>query len=108
MASSFRKPYTVKIAATGTWLNGIFIPGTPTTSTIYASVQPLKPEDIQQLSEGRRNSKLFWIFTDTKLNDVTTKNPDKIVINGEDYEVDKIEAWQNEVISHYKVLVVKV
>lgn len=108
MPSSFRKSFVVKVAATGTWSNGIFTPGTPTTTNILASIQPLKPEDIQQLPEGRRNSKLFWIFTDTKLNDVTTKNPDKVVINGEDYEVDKIEAWQNGVISHYKVLVIKI
>lgn len=105
---SFRKPYTVKRKAAGTISNGKFTDGTTTDVSITASVQPLKPQDIQQLPEGRRNSKLYYVFTSTSLNTVGTANPDSIVIGGETYEIDKKDSWQNGVINHYKYLVYKV
>jgi hypothetical protein len=106
--SSFRREFTIKQKVAGTVVDGAFIEGAVTTSTIQASLQPLKPEDIQQLPEGRRNSKVSFIITSTRLNLVTSANPDIVVVDSEDYEVDKEEAWQNNVINHYKYLIVKV
>lgn len=105
--SQFRKTLTRYTKDVGTVVDGHFVEGITTESTIQASLQALKPEDIQQLPEGRRNSKIFFLFTDTKLNLVTSANPDLIVVNSENYEVDKEEAWQNGVINHYKYLIVK-
>ncbi len=104
----FRKPYTVKRVAAGSVSNGYYSNGASSTISISASVQPLKPSDILQLPEGRRNKQLFYIITDTQLNIVTTSNPDKITISGSDYELDQEEVWQNGVISHYKYLAIKV
>lgn len=106
--NSFRRQLTIYRKAVGTVVDGIFTEGAPTSDVILASVQALKPEDIQQLPEGRRNSKLFFIFTDTRLNLVTSANPDIVVVDSENYEVDKEEVWQNNVINHYKYLIVKV
>jgi hypothetical protein len=108
MSSSFRKQLIRKTKAAGTIVNGVFVDGATTPTNIMASVQPLKPHEIEHLPEGRRDSQAYWLFTDTKLNTVTSANPDLITIDNEDYEVNKIEPWQNNVLSHYKVLVVKV
>jgi hypothetical protein len=106
--SSFRKSFTVKTKAAGTVVDGFFVEGSVTTSTIQASLQPLKPEDIQQLPEGRRNSKLFFLITSSKLNLITSANPSIVTVDTEDYEVDKEEIWQNNVINHYKYLIIKI
>lgn len=104
---SFRKTLTRKTKVAGTVVDGIYTDGATTSSEITASVQPLKPEEIEQLPEGRRNSDPLWLFTATKLNTVTTANPDLVVINSADYEVFQISPWQNNVLSHYKCLVMK-
>jgi hypothetical protein len=104
----FRRPYIVKRKSSGSISDGKFTDGAISDISITASVQPLKSQDIQQLPEGRRNSKLYYVFTSTALNTVGTANPDSIVIDGEIYEVDKKDSWQNGVINHYKYLVYKV
>ena len=107
MSSSFRKQLIRKTKAAGSVVNGIFVDGATTPTNIMASVQPLKAHEIEHLPEGRRDSQSYWLFTDTPLNMITSANPDLIIIDGEDYEVFKCEPWQNNVLSHYKVLVVK-
>ena len=106
--NGFRRQLTIYRKAIGTITDGFYNEGVPVQDTIMASVQALKPEDVQQLPEGRRNSKLFFIFTDTHLNLVTSANPDIVVVDSENYEVDKEEVWQNNVLNHYKYLIVKV
>jgi len=110
MKSSFRKSLPRRTFAAGTIVKGRFIEGAPTDTAIFASVQPLKAHEIMQLPEGRRNSKSFWLFTDTKLNvidELNKINPDLITIDSELFEVFKIEPWQNNVIPHFKVMVMK-
>jgi hypothetical protein len=106
--NGFRRQLARKTKAAGSVTNGYFTDGATTPTNIMASVQPIKPHEVEQLPEGRRDSQSYWLFTDTALNMVTSANPDLITINGEDYEVFKCEPWQNNVISHYKVLVSKV
>jgi len=105
--SVFRKAVTRKTISGATIVDGYRVAGTPTSSTIQASVQPLTPHEVEQLPEGRRNQKNFWLFTDTELNMKTAENPDLVTIDGEDFEVMKVHPWQNGVISHFKILVMK-
>ena len=106
--SSFRRAFVVKRKATGSITNGIFTEGATSTINITASIQPLKPSEIQQLPEGRRNRKVFWVITSTKLNVVSTTNPDIITVGTENFELDSAEEWQNNVINHYKYMAMKV
>ena len=112
---SFRKKFTVKRKSAGTFLDGVFTEGATQDIDIYASAQPVKPEDVQQFDFGRRNSKYMTLTTNTKLyvvrqaTDTTSAiNPDVVVIDGEEFNVDKEEVWQNGIIPHYRYLVVKV
>ena len=105
--SSFRQALVVKRKVAGTVVDGLFVEGATSDINITASIQPLKPDEVKQLPEGRRNSKPFWLFTATELNIVSSANPDLVIIGGVTYEVDNIEVWQNNVLPHYKCLVYK-
>lgn len=106
---SFRKPITVTARSTGTLVDGIYIDGVSTVSTIQASVQPAGDNDIKTLPEGRRERKAYRLYTDSSLISLQeSQNPDRVTLYGEDYEVITKDPWQNNVIPHYKYIVVKI
>lgn len=83
--------------------------GSETASTIFASCQPLKPEEVQLLPEGRRDDGgTFRIYTDDVLQTITSENPDQIEIFGNRYEVFEQERWGNNIINHNKYLTLRV
>lgn len=106
--SSFRKAVTVISRGTGSYVDGTYVEAVGATITIQASVQPLTGKEVLSLPEGRREKDAFTLYTDTSLVSLQdTQNPDRVVISGKEYEVVKKESWQNNVINHYKYLVVK-
>ncbi len=109
MSSSFRKTL-IRRSRTGppTNVKGRYTPATTSDTNFKASVQPTRPHEVMHLAEGRRNSKTFWLYTDTDLNMITANNPDLVVINSEVYEVWEKGPWQNNVLPHFKVLVGKI
>jgi hypothetical protein len=107
MSSLFRKPLTGKRLSPGTTVKGRWVEGAPSDLAFDASVQPTTPHDVLFLEIGRRERKSYTIYTDTRLQALTagTKNPDRVIIDGETYEVDVEAPWRNNVISHYKYIV---
>lgn len=105
--SQFRRQFTILRRATGTTVDGNWVEGATTQEYIQASLQPLKPEDMKTLDFGRRTMKVSFLFTDTKLDLSTTANPTIVLVDNEQYEVNKEEAWQNGVISHYKYMITR-
>jgi len=104
----FRQPVIIKRRATGAYVNGKWVEdSSPSSFTIQASIQAPKTHDVQSLPEARRNSKLFVLYTDSYLQDETTQNPDIVVIDSEEYEVKSKSAWKNNVINHYRYVVIK-
>ena len=91
--------------------DGIWYPGDTSTFTIRASVQPLRPDEIELLPDGRRMSEAFRIYTATPLRlavEGSNENADKVEIYGNMYEVFSQETWQNKLIDHYKIIVLKI
>lgn len=105
--SSFRRALVVTRKTAGTVVDGLYVEGVTSSINITASVQPLMPEEVDQLPEGKRTSDPRWLFTYTELNPASSANPDLVSIDGSLYEVDKVGQWQNNVINHYKCLVYK-
>jgi hypothetical protein len=105
--SSFRRTVVVKSRAAGTVVDGNPVPGAITTSSIQASVQPLKSEEVKNLPEGRRCRTPFWVITDTFMDVGSSNTPDIVVVDGEDYEIEQRDQWQNGVIPHYRYLILK-
>lgn len=92
-----------------TWLDGKPVNSAYDADIIIkCSVQPLSGRELMNLPEGRRNRESFNLFTSTKLNTVEDRNPDKIVVLGDTYEVVNCERWRNQIISHYKAVIQKI
>jgi hypothetical protein len=94
--------------------SGQYVDGTWTTEAeiapfdIIASVQPLTPKEMKTLPEGRRNSQAYRIYTDIELHTTRHQNPDRVQLFGEEFEILSVEVWQNQIISHYKAIAIKV
>lgn len=105
-----RQTLTVTRESGGTFTNGKWVPGTPSTFTIDASIQPLNMRELELLPEGRRASgesyKLYTDYVDDLLT-VTDETPDVVSIYSEDFEVFGKEVWGNGLINHKKYIVTR-
>jgi hypothetical protein len=97
-----------RLSAQTTWVDGLSVDSAEDTPfSINCSVQPLTPKEMEMLPEGRRNEEVFRLYTDTELHTVEDKNPDKIDVLGDTYEVLSVARWRNSIIPHYKAIIVK-
>lgn len=62
-------------------------PGTWTSRTIWATIQPLDPRELQDLPEGLRSTARYACFTYESLGVPGTELPDQVQVGGEWYEV---------------------
>lgn len=107
----FRKELTVYRTSVPTLdpATGRYTEGTETTVSIISSVQPLSRSEVEFLPEGRREEHAYKIYTDTELRTLQDNtNPDRVEIDGVQYEVYSRLPWRNTIIDHYKFLVLKV
>ena len=108
MSSSFRQPLVGKRFASATWEDGQKTEGAETDINFTASVQPLRPNELQALPEGKRESATFRLYTDFALRTTVRgsggTSADRVQINGEWYEIIAVDVWQNNVINHYKAI----
>jgi len=107
--SVFRKDLLIK-SVTGAEYNdaGDWVGSVEAETTIQASRQPSSPSDLNSVPENRRQSRAYTIFTDTELSPVGSQNPDKAVIDGDEYEIHSINKWNNDLLNHFKYVIVKV
>lgn len=109
--SIFRSPFTLTRKTTpDTLVNGKMVAGSSTTSTIQASVQPLRGQEMMLLPEARRTSQAVVIYTDTQLRVANTAagyNADVVTAFGQSFEILSCEPWQSNVINHYRAIGVK-
>jgi len=85
--------------------------GADTPLAFEGSVQPVTGQDLLSVPEGRRKDVVKRILTTFKLEGVDEDdsiNPDRVNLEDGEYEVIKVEAWQNGIISHYDVLVSRI
>lgn len=73
-------------------------PQSPTTSTIYASIQPPTDRDMQTLTDGERTRRVLVVYTTTDTlrtaEQVGALPADEVVIAGETYQVRRVERWR--------------
>lgn len=76
--------------------------------TITASVQPLRPDEVlDEAPGGERNRHGIRVYSSVQLltgDQRTGKKADRIVFNGEEFEVQTVEDWTQHSLSqkHYK------
>lgn len=109
MFAIFRQPLILLRVQPGQWVEGIYQEGTEEVLTVDVSVQPTAPEDMKSLPEGRRERKSYTLIGDSRLRSVEDgANPDRIIINEQDYEVVVSSEWRNGILSHNRSIVQRV
>lgn len=107
----FRKLVTGNRSQPGSYVDGVWVNGTTEPISFYSSVQPAPAEDLETLPEARRTSEAYNLFTCSELFPTSKERDaesDTVDLFGRDFEVVSVSKWQNNVINHYKALVVKV
>lgn len=108
MGILFGKSTHQKIQTTpGDYVNGDWVPGTPTISSLTADIQPMSGEEVQALSIGDRNLGMIKIYTDEvlKIADEGNKQKgDKVIWDGDGqtYECTAKGKRDNNLINHNK------
>ncbi len=107
--SSFRTPLTVTRKGAGSYTSGVWVAGAESEMVILASVQPMRPDEMESLPEGRRDKQAVKIYTSTELFTVRGDNtsPDQMAYRGDTFEVVSVAPYQSGVISHFKAVAVK-
>lgn len=103
----FRQTLTVT-RATGAYSNGYWAENAPSTFEISASVQPANDRQRKNVPEGYDVDSVLELGTEDELNVATrggTQKSDQVTIGGQQYDVVRLERWQNQIISHRWYLV---
>jgi hypothetical protein len=91
----------------GSHVDGVFVPGSTSTVTIRASVQPVSGRELERLPEGLRTRELLSLFTlDALLVEAPDVRPDIVTIRGETWQVQNVERFA-ELGNYYHVIVSK-
>ena len=88
-------------------INGIltlptYEPEEPNTFEIYGSVQPATSQDLLLLPAGRRQERTAIVYTYEEL-----KVGWHLIIFDKDFEILGVQVWQNNLIEHYRALLVE-
>jgi hypothetical protein len=78
--------------------------------TIKAVVQPVEPEEIEHIEEGRRTKGAIKIFTVDELKVSSVENqtqPDVVLWNGNEYQVEEVKNWC-EAGGYYQSIAIKI
>lgn len=98
--------------AAGAYTAGVYVRGAETTATIRASVQALKPEEVQDLPEAQRTRRPMRVFSRSELRCVvegtnTPTDADRIDWEGERFEVVSVKRWNLGTLNHYEAIVLR-
>lgn len=88
--------FTVTRRGAGTVSGGIVTPGSASTFSIAAVIQPAGPEHMERMPEGTRIDDTKVIYTRTPLyvsNEATGGVADRISIDGKTYEVESVRDY---------------
>lgn len=104
--------YSVRRTARGTTVRGRIGTGAQTTITIVGSVSPASGKDISRLPEGHTDAEARTIFTATEIyagGQGAAYEADKVIIDGDDWEVSHVEKWVDSRTRGvgYKVVVIR-
>lgn len=100
---------TLRRSGAGTYNSaGEYVPGLSTDSTISGSFQPNTGRTVENLEEGQRQSPKYKFYTTTALfaaDPLTGLPSDKIIVDGETYEVEAVGALQQlGSVKHFKAI----
>jgi len=95
----------------GAYISGVWTDGASYETTITASVQPTGPRELMRLPEGLRTRDSVKIFTADSLrsaNESSGLAADRIVYQGEEYEVVSAGGYTHAQMPHVEAVAVRV
>jgi hypothetical protein len=99
--------YTLRRPAAAVVVGGRVQAATFSDSAITGSLQPAGGRELQRLPEGLRQREARVFFTPTELRaGSSTTQPDRLVIDGDEWEVSTVEAWA-ELGGYYQAIVTR-
>ena len=98
-------PLTITRTAAPSMSLGRPSPGSPSTVSITASVQPLPTKELMLVPEGMRNRGVCKLFTKTEL--LTLPMPDRFTYKGELWEIVEVKNWL-DLGNYYRCLAARV
>lgn len=105
----FRKSYSAIRIANGSYVNGLWVSGAETDSTITASIQPLSAKEVESENVGRDQKGAVKVYTNdilniSQYNDTTKTQGDIVIYDGDKYELLKKYRYDSDLITHYKYI----
>lgn len=96
----------------GSWIEGKYEKGPVEEITIQGSLQPMRPNELQLLPEGRRTNQAMKFYTVEELrtgNQETGEASDLIEVDDLFFEVHAVEKWTlpGSENAHYKAILLK-
>lgn len=88
-------PVTLSRFGTGSYVNGEWVSGPVTVSTLPAVIQPLKPRELAQLPEAERTEEAIAVFTSEALQTSTPSGleADRLTWAGRVWRICIVEDW---------------
>lgn len=102
---------TVTRTASGSYVGGDFTPGTTSTLTLTANVQPIKGLELLNFPEGQRTRGILRVYTDVALqtaDEATGQAADTFTYNGHTWQVQQVQDYSNSPIPHWRSFAFKV
>jgi hypothetical protein len=105
----FSRSITVKRPPAGDYVRGVWSEGADTELTFETPVQPASDKERKALPDGYDVDSVVELSVDTTtLPQIAqrglNKNSDKLEIEGQEYDIIKLERWTNGVIPHYWIV----
>lgn len=95
----------------GSYVSGRWVDGTYTESTFQGSVQPVTQAELVMLPETERTKGAVKIYCDYEelrtANEATGIQADRILWEGEEWEVHKVDSWRCG-ITHTRAMAVRI
>jgi hypothetical protein len=108
IASLSTGTYTVTRRAVGAYSDGRWTPGGTSSFSIIASIQPVSGRLLLALPENERTEEQRVVYTITELRTrIGAADPDVVTIDGDAWEVSRVDRWQAFGAVHYRAFVAR-
>lgn len=100
-------PVTLVRKSEGSYVNGRWVEGAETQSTVLVNWQPAKGNDLLMLPESFRTKYVIRVSTTEDfltLQDGQNQSPDELIINNERFEIHRKEIYSMGVVDHNEYL----
>jgi hypothetical protein len=107
MSTLFPKTYITQDHGEGGYIDGRWVDGAVTESTMVGSIQPLSGRELASLEIGRADLGKVKIYSSTELqvsNDGGDEKGTIVFYRNKKYEVIQEMAFDNNLISHFKYI----